>query len=390
MYKNKLKSFITHPLISFLILLPYVKPAPELTGSLDIIFDLIKLVFFPVIVWSYIKYAGKKPRLSLAVAALQLVFLISTLVSQGDIKSALMQFLSIMGCCMYVEVLIKIDCNLALKRIMVPLVIFAIVTSITMFATYPNGLYSVASRTRVETSNYYWGFDNSSVFKFFPAMLSLGLYAIVNKNKKQSLITLLLMVFFAASFFYVGSITASVCCAALTVVYVLINKKIIILNISYKQSIIAIIVVFILLAFLNNRLIYLYQFAMEYDKYYSIKARFIFWGRIFALFRESPLIGYGIEDKQIIISKLGIDHPHNYFMDLIYRSGVVGIFCAAYFLSFFIRIQNKKRNYGELFGASYLFLILFISQMDFYNEQFLFYPSLILCYYFSSYKKLDK
>lgn len=390
MYKNKLKSFITHPLISFLILLPYVKPAPNLTGSFDIVFDLIKLVFFPVIVWGYIKYANKKPRLSLVVAFLQIIFLVSTVISSGDIKSAITQSMSTISCCMYFETLVKINLTLALKRIMMPLVFFAIITSITMFATYPNGLYQVVWKNRIETSNYYWGFDNSSVFKFFPAMLSLSLYAIISKNKKQSLISLLLMIFFTASFFYVGSITASVCCAILTVIFVLIDKRIIMLNITYRHSIIAIIAIFIALAFLNSKLDFLYQFATEHDKYYSIKARFIFWDRIFAFFKEKPMIGYGIEDKSIILSKLGIDHPHNYFMDVIYRSGVIGCTSVVFFLSFYARIKNKKRNYGAILGASYLFLLFLISQMDFYNEQYLFYPSLLLCYYFSSLSYLDE
>lgn len=391
MHKNKLKSFITHPLISFLILLPYVKPAPELTGSFDIVFDLIKLVFFPVIIWGYIKYASKKPRLSLAIAMLQIVFLISTLISHGDIKSALIQSLSVIGCCMYTETLIGVNYSLSLKRIMVPLVLFATITSISMFITYPNGLYAVRYGSYVETSNYYWGFDNSSVFKFLPTMLCLGTYAINSKKRKTKYVAFSLMVFFTLSFFYVESITASVFCAILTIIYSLLSlSSKSIPRIKYKQVIIIAVSVFILLAFFNDKLELLNQFASEHDKYYSLKYRFIFWDRIFNLITAKPLWGYGIEQKAVTISRLGMDHPHNYFMDVIYRAGAFGVIAITNLFALFYRKKVNKKENIELYGIYYFLVIILVAQMDYYNEQFLFYPSLVVCFYLNSGRKKNE
>ena len=367
---KRLKSLLLNPIVSFLIVLPFVKPASEITGNYDIVFDIIKLLFFPVVIWGYIK-CNKKKKISPIILLIQLVYLLSTLLSAGDIRGATIQALSIIECTFYIETIININYELALKRLMIPLILFAIITSITMFATYPKGMYSVASRTRVETSNYYWGFDNSSVFRFIPAMLCLGLYAINRKNKKTNIISTLLMIFFTISFLYVQSITAFVFCSFVTLYFITIaligDRKIPHLN--YKKSLILICLIFILLAFFSDKLDYLYNFASEHGKYYSLKARFNFWNTIFTEVKNSPLLGYGIEDKAVTIARLGIDHPHNIGMDVIYRTGLIGLMSLALLLT----------KFGK--GAICFLALLLVSQMDFYNEQFLFYPTLLLCYH---------
>ena len=394
MNNKKIENIISNPIISFLIILPYIKPASELTGSLDIIFDIGKLVFFPIIICAYIIESPKmKNKLSVYVIIIQIIYLISTIASSGDLKSAITQSFSNIGCAMYFESLITINYHIALKRITFPLVLFAIITSITMFVAYPNGLYAVRPKAtgRVETSNYFWGFDNSSVFKFIPAMLSLGLYSFDKNKKKTYYFSILTMSFISLSFLRVDSITAYCFCFFITVFYIIIviKKKSALFIINYKNSIIVILVVFVLLALFNDKLDVLYKFASEHDKYYSIKARFIFWDKIFELFKKKPILGYGIEEKQLTIEKLRIDHPHNFFMDVIYRSGFMGILAIASFFYKFIKIKFNKRNKYCLYGAICFIALLMISQMDYYNEQYLFYSTLILCYYASRFDVFD-
>ncbi len=380
-YFPSLNKFLTSKIGAFFILLPFVKPAAELTGDFDVIFDVWKLVASALILIGCVWTLHKANRIVYWIMGLQLVMLLSTIINKADFKAAIVQVLSVISICIYFDYFMRVDSYNAISSIMLPLVSMSILTAISMFVFYPNGMYVVGDESvgDVIRQNYLWGFDNASIFNFIPGMYLLGLYALNNNIKKQIKIwTVILFLFISLAFLYVFSITAFIGCFAITFVFmflILYKKKI---HVFTTRNLVILIVALTLILFISkDNLHLLMDFASKTDKSMSIKTRFVIWDLVIKLWEKSPIIGYGIEDHNILVEKLSIDHPHNYFMDVLYRAGILGIFSVVGV--FYNLIKGKWADtHINAFSAIVIFVLLLIAQLDFYNDHYLFYPVMIV------------
>ena len=382
-YFPSLNKFLTSKIGAFFIILPFVKPAAELTGKLDVIFDLWKFAAATLILIGCARAFHKANRILYWIMGLQLVFLVATIINHADFKAAVVQVLSVISISVYFEYFMRIDSKKAVSTMMLPLIFMAVLTAITMFVFYPEGMYTVGDEAsgHVEHQNYLWGFDNSSIFNFIPGMYLLGLYALIKNRRAKYIKASLILLFISFAFLYMFSISAFMGCFAILlafVIVVLIKKKI--KFITTRNMIILVVALSIILLVLNEKLDFLISLSKLTDKFYSILQRFQIWDQVIVWWKKSPFIGYGIEDKFVIADKLQLDHPHNYFMDVLYRGGLVGI---AVVVGIFVKLIKDKWADSHLnaFSAVVLFVILLIAQFDFYNDHYLFYPIMIIAVY---------
>lgn len=377
-----LKTFISTPIGAFIIILPYIKPAAELMGSFDIIFDIWKLISALLIIIGCGGQMKKISKMLIPIMLIQIVFFTSTILHHGDLKVAIVQVLSNISICLYFDFFIRSDSKNALKNVCYPIITMTILTALTMFIFYPNGMYSVGDYGGyIERSNYIWGFDNSSIFNFIPGMFFLGMYSFLKDRKNTYRLTTIIYIFISLAFLYVFSITAFLGCFTITIVYIfLLVKKFKLKLLTIRNVTIFVIVISLVLFALNDNLTYFMKFATKIGKFYSVRARFVIWNLVVKYWGKSPIWGYGIEPKNVIINKLIIDHPHNYFMDIIYRGGLAGLCCVVWM--FIKLIKGKWINLRINNFVSICFFVLFImAQMDFYNDRYLFYPLIILIYH---------
>ncbi len=371
-----LSRFFESKIAAFLIILPFIKPASEITKSFDMIFDIWKGIAALLIIVCY-AYSQKKINKPLCFLGLiQVIYFISTLINHGDIKTALVQGVSNIALLLYVDYLFEKNEKNAIRNFCLPAVFMAILTIITMFIFYPNGMYQVSS----EAGNYLWGFDNASSLLFIPTITFLIIYAMyVNKRKtyiKAFLFTLLAFI----AFLYVKSLTAF-----LTILLIIVGFVIIILYrkeikiFSPKLTIPGLILLFIIVLCFWNKIPLFVNFIKEQGKYFSFKLRIIFWNKELFYFLKSPIIGYGVEYKTVLLNKIGIDHPHNFFMDILYRGGIAGVLSAILF--FVSLIKNIKINDSIKSMVNIcLFALLVAIMLDFYNDIYLIYPQMYLSY----------
>ena len=184
-YFPSLNKFLTSKIGAFFIILPFVKPAAELTGDFDVIFDVWKLVAAVLILIGCSWTLHKANRILYWIIGLQLVLLVATIINHADFKAAIVQVLSIISISIYFDYFMRLDAKKAVSTIMLPLVFMSILTALTMFVFYPNGMYVVGDEEsgRAEHQNYLWGFDNSSIFNFIPGIFLLGINALLkNRN----------------------------------------------------------------------------------------------------------------------------------------------------------------------------------------------------------------
>ncbi len=378
----KLSRFISSKLGAFLIIIPFIKPASEITGKLNGFFNVWKIIAILLILCCCQQnkkmFSKKNPILMLLLV--QIIYVLSTCINVGDIKSAVGQALSNIFICLYLIYLYSKNEFVAIRNFMYPTTFMAIITAITMFLYYPNGIYQVVGETYTETSNYLWGFDNTSGILFISTIFFLFVYSLYINTRHTYFLTIIIVSFFAAAFLLVDSKTSM-----FTILFMLLTYSLIIYLrikgriLNPKMIFAAILVLFISTLAFNQYFTAGWEYLRKIGKYYSIKARFIFFANEFEYFFKSPLWGYGIEDKLVVIYKLGIDHPHNYFMDLLYRGGVLAV---ALTFGFFCKLVKGSR-YKDVVSkvvALCLGCVLIATMFDFYNEKYLFYPHLTLTY----------
>ena len=373
-----LRKVLTSKVTAFFIILPFIKPASELTGRFDILFDIWKVFSIFLILIEYIKFTQKRERITTAIFLLQIVFLVSTILHLGDIKTALVDAGSNIALCCYMEYLIKKEgLKCAARNFALPCVVFAIVTALTMYIFFPGGMYTVEGAKE----NYLWGFDNSSAFRFVPAMYFMSLYSVKKNVKKVHVFSFLFLAFCTSAFIYVRSLTAGFLMIVFTfsfLVFVINDGKLKIIN--TRNIVLLVLVLSIILIVYKNDLSRLMEFAAKNDKFGSLSLRFNVWRRSIEQWKQNPILGLGIEYTTETLDKLILDHPHNVFLDVLYHGGIVAFGCLLYVLEKLMAVKQRK-NKINIITAFALLSILVIAQMDFYNAQYLFYPMLLLSYY---------
>lgn len=376
---EKLKSLFKNPWFIAWLVLPFIKPATEFTGSFDTVFDLLKILHCGIILLGY-RFIQKKPSpMILLIGGLQGIFFAATCLKGGMIWWGAVQVLSVVCLCALLEMTLRLNRKAALMGFGISLGLMAIATVVTMFACYPEGLYVVASDHTVEglwhvpeTNNFLWGFDNASAFKFIPAMIFLLLNA-NPKSKKSKLLTFSLLFAITAAFIYVRAIMALMGTLLILLYYVVLFQRDQIVKIlNVRNCVIAICIIAVLLIGLNKNIPFLDQFAERAGKTASLNHRFKVWGNTIEETLASPLLGYGFEERMTTAHKLGIDHPHNVFLDILYRGGLVGILIFGLMLFLACKKSYKARDtlFGNIMAMGFLAFLL-MAQMDYYNDLYL-------------------
>lgn len=107
------------------------------------------------------------------------------------------------------------------------------------------------------------------------------------------------------------------------------------------------------------------------EEYYGItlNSRTIIWEYAMNLIKKKPLLGYGALSEQEIhnYALYGADHCHNIFIEILFRTGIVGCFFYFYYLfKPFKSIVMKKENKEFQILLMFMITILVIGFMDYY------------------------
>ncbi|MBQ3215649.1 MAG: O-antigen ligase family protein, partial [Oscillospiraceae bacterium] len=103
------------------------------------------------------------------------------------------------------------------------------------------------------------------------------------------------------------------------------------------------------------------------------------WGMAVDWIRQSPIFGYGYEWEALLISKFGgnntATHCHNLYLDLLYRTGIVGLGAFLVMLWRCARpLKRHKHDSLSILLSFTLFLYLAVLfQMEAYFNLTLFY-----------------
>lgn len=368
-------------IIYILLIIPYIKlPGYILGNTLDTIYDIYKIISCALIFVFYIYKYRKISKMLVAITLFQFSFIISTVIN-GNLNNVFdqtIQGLSIISICMLAEFGIKEDCKQFLKAMCVVLTVLTLANSYTMIKYYLKGMY-------VDELNhweyYFLGYDNSSFFIEFPLLIYSACYSYM-QYKKINAFTWIMTGIIAFSYFYVKSTTSLIMIVIFAIFLLTYRWKAWKKILDFRVVITVFVALFLLIVMFNIQSHFANFLENVLQKEVTLTGRDYIWEQAKSYIVKSPIIGYGMEDFEILMSKFGINHVHDIILDILYNGGMIALSIYFVILNLCKKQLNKDRNSFILNVISIgIFIYLFSGIFDYYNNKYIIFTFFILAAY---------
>lgn len=343
----------------FWLIFPFLEPLlfKDYAQWIDTIFSLSKIIALLYIANVYFKKYNSSLIIKI-ILLYQFGLFISTILNpEGDIKRYLGPTVSVIGVCLYIDLMTKKGLiNLALKYISQIYIAFCIINFISILI-HPNGYVSgVGEGNEI----YFLGLQNRFVFVFLPLVAFQALYSILTYKTIQKKIFIITIVNTLSLIYFwaVGGMLALIliCILFLTIDKFKLKK---ILN-SITCSII-VIVANILFVGLRVQEYYADFITDTLEKDVTLTGRTLLWDYGFLSFLLHPIWGIGYNNiSKLPTDMLGVAHMHNLFMNILYYGGLVGF---TLFLIINILVVRNLYKYRRTHCATILVITLFSGYM---------------------------
>ena len=284
-----------------------------------------------------------------------------TAVSYKDINA--------LAICLVVEMGLKTDPDALLDGASFTLGLFVLINFATVLL-FPQGMYEFNTFTQ----NYFLGYRNNSIMLFFPAII----FSIVRSLRKYNKLTLSSFVITAVSFATVILAFSATSVIGMTVftlflLLALINKMPNFLNIITYLAINIAYFFGVIILRLQEAFAFIIVDMLGRDLTFTGRTKI--WDSALAAFAKSPVFGVGEIENQASRDLIGATHAHNYYLDLLYKSGLPGflIFFAILIICGVALYRNRKNGKIPFIvsGAICAFMIMLQSEA-YYNIYYFF------------------
>lgn len=253
--------------------------------------------------------------------------------------------------------------------------LMTILNSLTMFVFgYHGGMNAVDyTEGRFLSENYFlFSEDNASIFWTWPVLVITWIYYFrFNRKPAVFLWGLFLTVAIVVGYIYLWSMMAAVLSllVALSVPFFLGEKTIRFGRKGRKKKEretgkLSLFNWLWMGAMLFSYLLVFVQIFLQFgdvienvfQKSATLQGRAPIWVEAIYYISESPIIGYGIEDRELTLYKLFLSHCHNIMLEVLYRGGAIGILC--FFVCLFV-LGRRTRPYQKDKIVRFLILMAF-------------------------------
>lgn len=362
--------------------IPFAKPAEYVFGSLfDSFLDAWKLFSSLSILYVYIKQAKLSAVILLTILFQGTGFASTIINGAADLRSQLILFLSNAAFAMIVETGIRKYKDCFLSAIAFYGSFLSVITALTMFVCYPEGMDQGEFMDILGDVNFYFlGQDNGSFFVVFAFQIYTFVYAL-NKYKKIPAYIALIYIFVDAAYIYVNSAAAVAAIVLFWIYIVFLHKRNNTKIMNFNVYITMCLIFFITVVMLRMHELFPYIVQNIFHKSMTLSNRTVLWDIAIAYIKKSFVFGYGNEGLEAMMQKFGINHIHNIVLDITYQSGIIGMAIYTVLIAFSGRQLMKFRsNSTAKFVSFSLFLYFLISMFDYYNSKYVMYGVIILAY----------
>lgn len=342
-------------LIFIILIIPFLEPTLfRQYSTIHKIFMIYKMISAFIIMLNYImNYAikGKTSKIMLVLVLYQIELIFSTIINNGDIMTAINNAIAIITVSALIEYTFKVDAKISFCVIYY---IFGIYTILNFI----NVIISTRGTGNVNGSmTFLLGIDNRFIFTYLP-MICFGLIYNNLAHKKNRLLIIFLLVGLI-TVIYTWSVGAVLGISLLACYIVFILKD---NNRSEKLTFKH----YILIIFSLNILIVFFQFQNYFSNFITVylgkdvtfSGRTFLWNLGISEIEKAPFWGYGINETLLKSKLYGLEHFHNYFVNLIYQGGLISLLL---FLIMNIIALKKIEKYKNTYIAKVITFIIFTS-----------------------------
>lgn len=346
--------------ILYLEKLPYI----------DIIYSNIRLILFPIILVLTIK---TRIHWNILFSLFGLYFLIILLSSLNHHSQSLVPLFSLLITSMSFTLSMIVGAKIDFSKTLVILRnVFNIYVYINFFfiLLYPNGIWreSISSGAG-DIGRYLIGgnYNQMGAVLIVSLVISSIYYYYTNRGKVFVILNIIVSII---SLVIVGSKTSLVGILIFTIFLLLRNKRkksrLILYCFIAFYILFQFQVVFLLTDLSKNGLAsYFIEDILQKDTSFSMRTNI--WLRSSWLFVESPIYGWGFQDKDWYENNIGGVSTHNYIYSILLKGGILLLFV---FILMLLYLLKKERNYRQVYTVTAMFglwVLLFMMIMEVYN-----------------------
>lgn len=337
--------------------------------TFDTILNVFKIMVIAVLgVW-FVYFYQKVSLFFVGIVFFEVWRVLATIYCGGNYTSLFLTILNALAICLVVEMGLKTDPDALLDGASFTLGLFVLINFVTIIL-FPQGMYEFNNYTQ----NYFLGYRNNSIMLFFPAII----FSIVRSLRKYNKLTLSSFVITAVSFANVILAFSATSVIGMTVfilflLLALINKMPNFLNIITYLAINITYFFGVIILRLQEAFAFIIVDMLGRDLTFTGRTKI--WDGALAAFAKSPVFGVGEIESQASRDLIGATHAHNYYLDLLYKSGLPGflIFFAILIICGMALYRNRKNGKIPFVvsGAICAFMIMLQSEA-YYNIYYFF------------------
>ncbi|MBQ9761950.1 MAG: O-antigen ligase family protein [Oscillospiraceae bacterium] len=327
-----------------------------------------------------------QPKLSIAMVLLvQLCLIFSTVLHHGNFTFSVKKMLMIMALVMITHKNLKINASRFVRDVYWLLYGCIAIHFVTLLL-FPVGIYTsyyeVHGRVIPYLRHWFLSTGNNYVIFVLPAMF-LDRLRLRDEGKKTDLFSLLLWFMGFFGMFKSHASTSLVVCGLFVLFVVIIEWK----NIPappFWGYVLLGVALFVMLVYGDLGAIVGNLLGIG-EIHFTGRTKI--WAYASEWAAKSPVFGYGLEYQKLLIEKMGgnnvATHCHNLYMDLFYRSGLLGLGCflATMVLCGFSIDKRKKHPMAKLMGFTLFLYLGVLFQMEAYFNLTLFYVLVMFAFH---------
>ena len=303
--------------LNFFLIFPHFKtPYMDQVGALDIFFNLWRVASACYILMKLVK----KPQISPLVFAFcifQGIYMVSTVINEGNIRECFLATVSILSFSIYVDACMNTDERYIVEDVIRVILEILIYVNLATIILIPDGMYKDWT-----WRNWFLGTDNQHVAYYVVGFV----FSVVCSIRKKSYLRLCIFtVAIYASTFITFSGTAvggMVVYGVIVVIVTLVfrNKKL-----KFGLFYLFPTLIFVMIVIMRVQDIFSVIITDWIGKDLTFTGRTFIWDRAIYWFLQSPIIGNGIEFAALHTEKTIFPSTHNTLLGYAYNGGILAL-----------------------------------------------------------------
>ena len=324
---------------------------------LDEIIDICRLFLIVGAIAVCVKDRGISKIILLIIAYYGLL-MASTILNSGDLWEAISQASSAIGVSIFNELCLRRDVESFLKSVVIVFSFLCTVNLITVIL-FRDGLYT-------SRDFYFLGNYNTHIYYILPLLMCVLLCW---EEKIHFGIKILLIVFCSISFVSCHSVSSMITMSVFSVLVLIreiISKK----GKWLFQKVTGFYVLYIVgsLEIVVVRIHRFFSYIIEniFHKNMTLTGRTPMWDKALAHLSDKPILGFGSQTRDYMIDLIGKRHCHNLLLQILFQTGIIGLFVFASLLLNVSRVLSKShflRCKSIIVITIFCFLVMYLTEL---------------------------